>query len=157
MALNEHPLWLSHHFPGALVINAGQLIPPDLPTGRDVGMSFSNSRDKYLNLKIDLSAPPLETSNLGIRDELLNYAKVFSRINCRDYQAMAMHDGCFYFVAWDDERLNYSTATFVGVRTNLTGPEEDSEYALVEQGLLESLIDVPLDSVPNVWEVDPGD
>lgn len=153
MAIDEHSWWLSYHFPDATVRHAGYLRPPGKPGALEVGIQFSSGRDAYLPITIDDSEPPLDVSELDIRDDLLRYAKVFSRIHCRDFQSMVVRDSCFYFVAWDDETLPAEKPEFVGVRTFI---DADSEVALVERGLLERLSPVALEDIPDYFEVDPS-
>ena len=151
MAISEHSWWLWSVFPDARVSHVGFAAPPGKPDGLEVGIKFSNWRDDYLGLDVDASLPPLDVTDLGIRDELLTEARVFSRIHCRDNQEMTVRDSCFYFVAWRDDLMTSSNPEFLAVRTFL---DDDSEVALVEKAFLTSLIPAPLDSVPNYWEVD---
>ena len=150
MAIREHSWWLSHYFPGVSVTHVAYGPPPTTPGGLDVGIQFASWRDRYLDIRIDDSLPPLDVSALGLRELLIENGRVFSRIHCRDNQQMTIRDSCFYFVAWDDELLADSVPTFVAVRTNL---DDDSEYALVEQNLLENTLSVDVKEIPNLWEV----
>lgn len=151
MAIREHSWWLSHYFPGVQVTNVAYQIPPQHPGGLEVGIQFASWRDDYLDISIDQSKPPLDISLYGVRDQLLDLGKVFSRIHCRDNQEMVVRDSCFYFVAWDDNTLSSTTPTFVAVRTYI---DDDSEYALVEKPLLERLLGEPVGDIPTLWEVD---
>jgi hypothetical protein len=149
MAIREHSWWLWNVFPDARVSHVGfvagnaDLLP--------VGIQFSSWRDEYLGLDVDTSEPPLDVTALGIREQLLDEARVFSRIHCRDNQEMTKRDTCFYFVAWSDALLPDSDPEFIAVRTKL---DDDSEVALVEANFLWSLLPTSVDSLPDYHEVD---
>ena len=151
MAIREHSWWLWTRFPDAKVSHVGFAAPPNKSNGLKVGIQFSSWRDEYLGLDVDSSLPPFDVTNLGIRDQLLAEGQVFSRIHCRDQQEMIVRDSCFYFVAWNDDLLPAEKPEFVAVRTYL---DEDSEVALVERSFLESLVNAPIETHPNYWEVD---
>jgi hypothetical protein len=151
MAIREHSWWLWAHFPDAKVSHVGFVASSDELQGLAVGIKFSSWRDEYLGLDVDSSLPPFDATNLGIREQLLAEGRVFSRIHCRDNQEMIVRDSCFYFVAWNDDLLPTVEPEFVAVRTYL---DEDSEVALVERTFLESLVNGPLETLPNYWEVD---
>jgi hypothetical protein len=136
------------YFPDAEVRNVGYVAAE--PGAAELGVEFSSWRDEYLGLKVDVSEPPLDVVEFGIRDELLAEARVYSRIHCRDKSTMINRDTCFYFVAWSDKLLPKSKPEFLGVRTFV---DEDSEIALVEKTFLESLLPVELDRVPTLHEV----
>jgi hypothetical protein len=149
MANGQHSWWLWSVFPDASVRNVGFVSPH--PNFLPVGIDFTNWIDQHLGLEVDASRPPYDVTQFGIREELLSEAKVFSRIKCRDNQAMVERDSCFYFVAWSDKLLPEFRPVFVGVRTLF---DEDSEVALVEKNLLESLIPVDLGQVPDYHDID---
>jgi len=151
MATGEHSWWLWSLFPDAHVSNVGYQPPPNDPNGLAVGILFSSWRNEYLGLDVDDSLPPLDVTNLDIRDDILAEARLYSRIRCRDSQAMKKRDSCYYLVAWNEALMPSGGPHFVAVRTVR---DDDSEVALVEQRFLESLISDPLDSLPNYWEVD---
>lgn len=150
MAIDEHSWWLWTHFLDATVSHVGFVAPPDQSNGLEVGIQFSSWRDEYLGLDVDDSLPPFDVTGLGIRDQLLAEARVFSRIHCRDSQEMVVRDSCFYFVAWKDDLLPSEKPEFLAVRTYL---DDDSEVALVERTFLESLLTAPLETLPTYWEV----
>ena len=149
MAIREHSWWLWSVFPDAQVSHVGYVArnSGELP----VGIQFTSWRDEYLGLDVDDSDPPLDVTELGVREGLLAEARVFSRIHCRDSQAMTVRDTCFYFVAWSDDFLPESNPEFIAVRTNL---DDDSEVALVEKTFLASVLPVSLADLPNFFEVD---
>ena len=149
MAIREHSWWLWNAFPDAHVSHVGYVAQSsdELP----VGIQFSSWRDEYLGLNVDESETPLDVTGLDVRQALLSEARVFSRIHCRDNQAMTVRDTCFYFVAWSDELLPEATPEFIAVRTNL---DDDTEVALVEKTFLASVLPVSLDQIPDYFEVD---
>lgn len=158
MADGAHDWWLWREFPDAKVVNAGYVAPPDGSGIRPVGIQFAFLATEQFGLQVDSSEPPLDITPFDIQDELYQHAKNYSRIDCRDNQAMQEADTCYYFISWDWDLLANSEPVFYGVRTNLVEPgsDSDSEYALVEATLLQSLIDTPLSEIPNLHEVDPG-
>lgn len=143
MATGQHAWWLAFYFPGASVENVAYLSPPDKPANSVLGIDFSSWRDDFLEIAVDKTAPPLDVSSLGIREDLLNLGKVFSRIDCRAPQ-MPARDTCFFFVAWDDRLLRSRAPTFIAVLTNV---DEEAEFALVEANLLTHLLPIPLSEV----------
>ena len=149
MAIREHSWWLWSVFPDARVSHVGYVARSsgELP----VGIRFSSWRDEYLGLDVEESETPLDVTDLDVRQALLSEARVFSRIHCRDNQAMTVRDTCFYFVAWSDDLLPETNPEFIAVRTNL---DEDSEVALVEKTFLASVLPVSIDQIPDYFEVD---
>jgi len=149
MAIREHSWWLWSVFPDAHVSHVGfvRRSSGELP----VGIRFSSWRDEYLGLDVEESETPLDVTDLDVRQALLSEARVFSRIHCRDNQAMTVRDTCFYFVAWSDDLLPETNPEFIAVRTNL---DEDSEVALVEKTFLASVLPVSIDQIPDYFEVD---
>lgn len=152
MATKEHSWWLWSHFPDASVTHVGVQSPPNDPKSLAVGIWFSSWRNDYLGLEVDDSLPPLDVTMLDIRDEIVSEARLHSQILCRDSQAQTTRDSCDYVVSWKDDLLPNERPDFVAVRTN---HNEDSEVALVERTFLESLVTVPLETLPTYWEVDP--
>lgn len=151
MAIDMHSWWLWSEIPDASVKNVGFVTPPDHPEQLRVGIQFHSYIDDYLGLTVDLSEPPLDVTAWEIRDQLHMQAKNYSRIHCRDNQAMTIRDTCYYFVAWDWDLLPEQNPEFYAVRTYL---DDDSEIALVEKNFLESLTEVSVDKIPNFHEVD---
>lgn len=149
MAVREHSWWLTYYFPNSQVTNVAYAPPPGDSSLLPVGIQFSGWRDDYLSIDFDTTEPPLDIAALGVREELLNSAKVFSRIHCRDNQQMLVRDTCFFFVAWDESQIDHDNPVFVAVRTNL---DVDSEYALVERNLLSSVLPQSISSTDNIWE-----
>ena len=145
MAIEMHGWWLWEQFPEAQARNVGFTTPPGRPSALPVGMEFEQWSDEFLTTSLDTSTAPLDVSQLGIRDELLAYSKVYSRIHCRSGQEMVDRDTCYYFVAWSEDRLPEGPPTFIGVRTNSETDEE--EMALIEEGLLNSVSPVPVDDL----------
>lgn len=152
MAIDMHGWWLWSEIPDASVKNVGFVPPPDNPEGLRVGIQFDSYIDDYLGLNVDSTEPPFDVTGLKIRDQLHTHAKNYSRIHCRDNQAMAIRDTCYYFVSWDWDLLPKQEPEFYAVRTYL---DHDSEIALVEKNLLEALTGVSVDTLPNFHEVDP--
>lgn len=150
MATGQHSWWLAHYVPGAIVTNVNYLSPANSPEREELGIDFSSWRDKYLDIAIDDSAAPLDVSDLGIHDDLLDSGKVFSRIDCRTPK-MTVPDSCFFFIAWEDSLLVSNIPIFVAVLTNV---DEESEFALVERNLLKNLLGIPLGDVSTISE--PG-
>ena len=149
MAIREHSWWLWSVFPDAHVSHVGfvRRSSGELP----VGIQFSSWRDEYLGLDVDESETPLDVTDLDVRQALLSEARVFSRIHCRDNQAMTVRETCFYFVAWSDDLLPETNPEFIAVRTKL---DDDSEVALVEKTFLASVLPVSINRIPDYFEVD---
>lgn len=151
MAIQTHSWWLSEKFPDAVVERVGFTAPPGRPNDLEVGMQFSQWFDPLLGLRVNTEFPPLDVVDLGIRDELRTYEKVYSRIHCRSGQEMVDRDTCYYFVAWDSELLPDSEPVFIGVRT--VAEEGKEEMALVEKNLLNKISPVPLTDLYAIDEV----
>ena len=151
MAIQTHSWWLWDKFPDATVVNAGFVPPPGNPEALQVGMKFSLWIDEYLGLDVDTTEPALDVSELGIRDELRSYQRVYSRIHCRSGQEMEVRDTCYYFVAWDPALIPSENPVFVAVETSRT--LDDEEMALIERNLLEKISPVPIDELLAIDEV----
>ena len=151
MAIHSHSWWLAEQFPEAEVRNAGFVEPPGRPDALRVGMMFEQRLDEELDISIDTSRPPLDVSDLDIRDELFAHQKVYSRIHCRSGQEMEQRDTCYYFVAWSPELLDDSPPRFIGVETRRTLNKE--EMALVEESLLREISPVPLEDILAIDEI----
>ena len=151
MAIDMHSWWLWKYFPDAQVRNVGFLPPAGQPDALRVGIQFSSWIDQSLGLNVDTSQPPLDATNLDIRDELSANAKNWSRIHCRDNQEMVVRDTCYFLVSWNWGLLPDSEPEFFAVRTTLS---DDSEIALVERNFLEDLIGRPAESLPDFHDVD---
>ena len=104
-----------------------------------------------LDLDVDFSLPPLDVSELDIRDELYAHQKVYSRIHCRSGQEMEVRDTCYYFVSWSPDLLGDEAPTFIGVETNREQDKE--EMALIEEHLLREISPVPLEDILTIDEV----
>ena len=153
MAIRMHSWWLWNEIPDAQVKNVGFVRPINQPEALRVGIQFSSWIDQALGLEVDSSEPPLDVTDLGVRDAITSNAKNWSRIHCRDNQQMVVRDTCYYLVSWDWDLLPPSKPTFYAVRTALS---DDSEIALVEENFLESLTGQSAESLPNFHEVDRG-
>lgn len=151
MAVRMHGWWLWSKLPDASVKNVGFVAPPQEPEALKVGIQFDSFIEDYLGLSVDSSQPPLDVTGFDIREELHKEAKNYSRIHCRDNQAMTIRDTCYYFVSWNWDLLPSQEPEFRAVRTYL---DEDSEIALVETNFLESLIGMSADTLPNFHELD---
>lgn len=151
MAIESHSWWLWEQFPEARVVNAGFVTPPGNPDALPVGMKLEQWVDDWLTTEIDTSLPPLDVSELGIRDELYAHHKVYSRIHCRSGQEMERRDTCYYFVAWAPHLLSDGPPTFIGVETNRSTDEE--EMALIERNLLQEISPVPISAISTIDEI----
>lgn len=151
MAIQNHSWWLSEQHPDARVERVGYTTPPGRPDALEVGMEFQQWFDPILGLDVNSDAPPFDVSELGIRDDLLAYQQVYSRIHCRSDQTMEQSDTCYYFVAWDPATIPADNPVFIGVKTR--GDKDEEEMALIEQGLLERVSPVPLDQLLAIDEV----
>ena len=154
MAIHNHSWWLWDKFPDATVVNAGFTTPPGQPDALEVGMLFSLWIDKHLGLDVDTSEPALDVTSLNIRDALLEYERIYSRIHCRSGQEMETRDTCYYFVAWDPEILPDENPVFVGVETSRQLNQE--EMALVELNLLEKISPIPVADLLTIDEKEMG-
>ena len=151
MAIESHSWWLWEHFPEARVVNAGFVNPPGNPDALPVGMKLTQWTDEWFTTNIDASMPPLDVSEMGIRDDLFAHQKVYSRIHCRSGQEMEIRDTCYYFVAWSAEMLPDGPPTFIGIVTNRS--KDDEEMALVEKNLLREISPVPLEDILSIDEI----
>lgn len=145
MAIQTHSWWLSEQFPNATAVHVGFVPPPGNSDALPVGMEFEQWTDVAFSTTIDTSLPPLDVSDLGIRDALYDKHKVYSRIHCRSGQEMEVRDTCYYFVSWDENLLGEGPARFIGVETNREKDRE--EMALVEENLLRAVSPVPLETI----------
>lgn len=153
MAIHSHSWWLWEKFPQAVVTHAGFVQPPGQPDALEVGMQLVQWMDESdeLSTELDTSLPPLDISELGIRDDLFAHHKVYSRIHCRSGQEMEKRDTCYYFVSWSSELLDESRPQFIGVLTNRTQDKE--EMALIEESLLRKLSPVPPEDLLSIDEI----
>ena len=150
MAVQMHSWWLWEQFPDATVLNAGFVEPPGNPDALRVGIQL-NDWTEELDLDVDFSLPPLDVSELDIRDELYAHQKVYSRIHCRSGQEMEVRDTCYYFVSWSPDLLGDEAPTFIGVETNRQQDKE--EMALIEEQLLREISPVALENILTIDEV----
>ena len=151
MAIQNHSWWLWEQFPNATVKNAGFVTPPGNPDALEVGMQFIQWTDESFSTTVDTSLPPLDVSEMGIRDDLYAHQKVYSRIHCRSGQEMEKRDTCYYFVSWSPELLPDGPPTFIGVETNRD--LDDEEMALIEENLLREISPVPLEDILTIDEI----
>ena len=151
MAIQMHGWWLWSEIPDAHVKNVGFVKPIDQPDSLRVGIEFGSWIDEAVGLHIDNSEPPLDVTHLEARELILENAKNWSRIHCRDNQEMAVRDTCYFLVSWDWDLLPESNPTFYAVRTVLS---DDSEIALVEKNFLQSVTGQSVESLPNFHDVD---
>mgnify|MGYP001605238692 FL=1 len=151
MAIQNHSWWLWEKFPEATAVHVGFVVPPGNPEALPVGMEFEQWMDEEFSTTVDGSLPPLDVSELGIRDALHAHHKVYSRIHCRSGQEMQQRDTCYYFVSWDDRLLGEDPPRFIGVETNREQDRE--EMALIEEKLLREVSPLPLEEILVIDEV----
>jgi hypothetical protein len=152
MGVRMHSWWLYRTFPDSIVHHVGYVRPGNQVEKLKTGIFFSSWIDEELGLEVDDSLPPYDIEAFGAREELLTFAKHYSRIRCRDNQKMVKRDTCYYVVAWDEHTVGDSP-TFVGVRTALL-ESGNSEYFLVEADLLKRLLGAPLESIPTIHDTE---
>jgi len=153
MAIHSHSWWLWEQFPESTATHVGFVTPPGNPDALRVGMLYSQWMDDQgaLSTEVNTSLPPLDISQLDIRDDLYSHQKVYSRIHCRSGQEMEDRDACYYFVSWSPELLGNTPPRFIGVLTNRTKDQE--EMALIEENLLRELSPVPLEELLSIDEI----
>lgn len=153
MAVHSHSWWLWEKFPESSATHVGFVTPPGNPDALRVGMLYSQWMDEQgaLSTEVDASLPPLDISELGIRDDLYSHQKVYSRIHCRSGQEMEDRDTCYYFVSWSPELLGDTPPRFIGVLTNRAQDKE--EMALIEENLLRELSPVSLEELLSIDEI----
>lgn len=153
MAVHSHSWWLWEKFPESSATHVGFVTPPGNPDALRVGMLYSQWMDRQgaLSTEVDASLPPLDVSELGIRDDLYSHQKVYSRIHCRSGQEMEDRDTCYYFVSWSPELLDDTPPRFIGVLTN--SAQDKEEMALIEENLLRELSPVPLRQLLSIDEI----
>ncbi|MDR9435161.1 hypothetical protein [Pontimonas sp.] len=156
MAIHSHSWWLWEKFPESTATHVGFVTPPGNPDALRVGMLYSQWMDRQgaLSTEVDASLPPLDVSELGIRDALYPHHRVYSRIHCRSGQEMADRDTCYYFVSWSEELLGDDPPRFIGVLTNREQDKE--EMALIEENLLRDVSPVPLEDLLSIDEIRPS-
>ena len=152
MAIGMHPWWMWQNFPDATVTHVGYIPPVGNPAGLPVGMKFSDWVDQSLGLTVDETLPPLDLTADDLLAPLEPYRQLRSRIDCRAGQEMTKSETCYYFVAYDPATIS-SAPEFVGVLLNKG--ERLEEFGVVERGLLENLLGLPIDGLQTVDEVRP--
>lgn len=151
MADGSHDWWLWANFPEAEVRNAGFVERDGSSSQRPEGIQFASVATEYLGLNVDPRFPPLEVSHLGVREELLEYSAYRSRIDCLSEFSTVKLDSCDFFVSFDSAQISKSPKVFYAVRTS---KGERPEYGLVEEGLLSSVLSVPISELENQHQAD---
>ena len=150
MAFQSHSWWLWEQFPDAQAIHVGYVPPIGNPGALEVGMQLEQWTDEFFSTELDTSLPPLDVSELDVRDELYSYQQVYGRIHCRSGQEMERRDTCYYFVAWSPDLLPNESPRFIGVLTNRDPDNE--EMALIEENLLRSISPIPIGNILTIDE-----
>jgi hypothetical protein len=143
--------WLNDNVPNARYERTGQVKLASAPDNAlAVGINISDRPAKILGLNIDESRSAVDVTGLGVRDALFIHSKIQGFILCQVDLFEQQETRCRFFAAWEGDVPTDEPLVFIGVLTERD--DKRDEMALVEKGLLERIVGMPVDSLPTLGE-----
>jgi hypothetical protein len=144
--------WLNDNVPNARYERVGLVKPAGAPDNAlAVGITISDRPARILGLEIDESQSAVDVTGLAARDALFIHSKMQGFILCQVDLFVEQPTRCRFFAAWEGDVATDDPLVFVGVLTERD--DRRDEMALVEKGLLEKIVGMPVDSLPTLGEI----